>query len=439
MVASDYLWERQVRSETHWVAFSGYVSMALLWGVFGYWAATAPISGAAVAPGTIAAAGRNILIQHLEGGIVERIAVRDGDRVQAGQELIILDDTAAKTQLNRLTKQYVSLVATARRLVAERDGAVDLQLPSASDLNLMLGDVQELIDEQHKEFEARLARYRSELEILNQRVATLNETLVGMNAQRRAIESQLAIVKDELARKGNLVEQGLTNRFEYTQIQRNEADLIGQAGSIDSEIARTKTQIIEANEQIERSKTQRVEDAVSKLTQVRTSLADIEEQLDEAKSILRRTIVRAPTEGVIVSTVYNSRGSVISPGEKLIEILPTSSDLIVEARLSPRDIDVVHAGQVARLRLSALNTRLTPEVDGTVIDISADRLIDEANKQPYYRAKLRITEKLPAGVSVSQIYPGMPVDAYISTGDRTFLEYLARPLLDSFARAFAED
>nr|WP_292132156.1 HlyD family efflux transporter periplasmic adaptor subunit [Mesorhizobium sp.] len=157
-----------------------------------------------------------------------------------------------------------------------------------------------------------------------------------------------------------------------------------------------------------------------------------------AQAILSRTTVRSPTDGIVVSAVYNSPGAVVAPGEKVIEILPTSSNLIVEAKLSPHDIDSVHAGQSARLKLTALNTRLTPDVDATVINVSADRLMDENTHEPYYRAKLRITENLPAPVTAEQLYPGMPVEAFISTGDRTFFEYLLRPVLDSFHRAFVE-
>lgn len=346
---------------------------------------------------------------------------------------------SARTQVNRLKKQFVSLSATAQRLAAERDG-IDV-LRFGADVEAGAGDAElaYLIEEQKKEFDARLERFRSEQGILRQRVATLQEALVGLAAQQRAIANQLSIVADELSRKKMLVDQGLTNHFEYTQIQRNQADLIGQAGSITSELASTRSQIVEAKEQIERGKTQRVEQAVSQLSETRASLADVEEQSFAAQAILSRTTVVSPTDGIVVSTVYNSPGSVIKPGEKLMEILPTSSQMIVEARLSPRDIDAIHVGQNARLRLSALNARLTPEVAGTVTDVSADRLVDEKTGAPYYRARLHITENLPSNVTADQLYPGMPVEAFISTGDRTFAEYLVRPILDSFQRAFVEE
>ncbi|QND60152.1 HlyD family type I secretion periplasmic adaptor subunit [Mesorhizobium huakuii] len=438
MVAAAFEWEKTIRSQTRAVALAGYSAMALLVGCFGYWAATAPLSGAAVAQGAISASGRNIKIQHLEGGIIRQSLIEEGDRVKAGQELILLDDTTAKTQVNRLFKQFVSLSAKAQRLISERDGASALDMPESLRQNSEDSELTNLIEEQRKEFVARLSRFNSEQDILNQRVSTLQDSLVGLSAQRQAIENQLTIVADELKRKKALVDQGLTNHFEYTQIQRNQADLVGQAGSIESQLASTRSQVIEAKEQIERSKTQRVEQAVGDLAETRTSLADIEEQLAAAQAILSRTTVRSPTDGIIISAVYSSPGAVVAAGEKVIEILPTSSDLIVEAKLSPRDIDSVHAGQSARLKLTALNTRLTPDVAATVINVSADRLMDENTHEPYYRAKLRISDDLPAPVTAEQLYPGMPVEAFISTGDRTFFEYLIRPVLDSFHRAFVE-
>ncbi|TIW40400.1 MAG: HlyD family efflux transporter periplasmic adaptor subunit, partial [Mesorhizobium sp.] len=164
----------------------------------------------------------------------------------------------------------------------------------------------------------------------------------------------------------------------------------------------------------------------------------IKERIRAAEAVLRRTTIKAPAAGIVVSSTYNSMGSVIAPGEKIMEILPTASGLNVDAKLRPKDIDQVSVGQPAKLRLSALNMRLTPEVSATVSEISADRLIDQTTREPYFRARLKIADALPPGVKADQLYPGTPVEAFINTGNRTFFEYLARPMLDSFARAFTE-
>ncbi|MBZ9909676.1 HlyD family type I secretion periplasmic adaptor subunit [Mesorhizobium sp. BR115XR7A] len=438
MTTQSLAWDSQPRTDIRRVAHTGYVAIAVLAGGFGYWAVSAPLSGAVITQGTISATGGNIRIQHREGGIIRELPVHEGDRVQQGQDLVVLDPTAAQAELNRLVRQSIALRASAARLEAERDG-LDRMAPIIEAAPAPFQhDFEILVREQQKEFDARLARFRSEKSILAQRVAMHRQSVVGLQAQQQAIQQQADVVKNELGIKTGLLDKGLTNRTEYSQLLRSEADLVGQAGALEANLATANTQIVEAQEQIERQTTQRVEEALTKLDDVRSNLADVEEQTRAAEAVLRRTTIKAPAAGIVVSSAYNSKGSVIAPGEKIMEILPTASGLVVDARLRPKDLDQVRVGQPAKLRLSALNARLTPEVSATVAQISADRLVDEATHEPYFRAKLRIAADLPPGVKPEQLYPGTPVEAFINTGDRTFLEYLARPMLDSFARAFTE-
>lgn len=437
MRPTDAGWKGMVPSSTRRLRAAGYLALIGLVTSFGYWAATVPMSGAAYAPGVVAAAGRNVQVQHLEGGIVEEILVTEGSRVSAGQSMLRLDPTEAKTQLNRLAQKWLSFQTMIARLTAERDGLSTLpELPSPP-FGLEFEDA--MLEDQRKEFAARLKRYETERAILMQRVNALREAGNGLISQQISVEEQLSIIADELERKKTLVDKGLTNRFEYTQILRNHAELIGQKGIIAAEIASTDTKRLEALEQLARLATKRVEDAVTRLNEIRVSLVEIEEQMLAAHDTLQRTVIRAPVDGVVVSSLYNSVGSVIAPAEKVIELLPTTRDFIVDARLRPNDVDAVKVGQAARLRLSALNTRLTPEVIGRVALVSADRLVDEATQEPYYQVRLEIAEQLPLPVTKDQFYPGMPVEAFINTGERTFFAYLARPLLDSFNRAFIEE
>jgi HlyD family type I secretion membrane fusion protein len=426
------------RTDFRRTALAGYAAVALFIGGFGTWAASAPLAGAVVTQGTIAATGGNILIQHREGGIIDQLLVHEGDRVRRGQDLVLLDRTAAEADLNRLTRQSMALTASAARLEAERDGLATLAPVADAPPARFQQDFRTLLLEQQKEFDARLARFRSEQSILAQRVAMQRESVKGLTAQKLAIDEQTEIVKKELAIKASLLDRGLTNRSEYSQLLRSQADLVGQAGAMEANLAATNTQIVEAEAQAERATTQRVEEALTKLDDVRTNLADISEQMRAAEAVLKRTTITAPADGIVVSSIYNSKGSVIAPGEKIMEILPTALGLTVDAKLKPQDIDAVRVGQKAKLRLSALNARLTPEVDATVAEISADRLLDETTHQSYFRARLKIAEPLPPDVKPGQLYPGTPVEAFIGTGDRTFLDYLARPMLDSFARAFTE-
>lgn len=431
-----YGWQKAMPATTRAPALFGYCAIAAMLGTFGLWGSTALLSGAAVAHGTIAAAGRNIALQHPEGGIIRRIMVREGDEVHKGDVVLVLDDTAARTQVNRLAKQLLSLNIRIQRLEAERDGSTLFAADQSGEDAL---SEKEIVDEEQKEFAARLARFSSEQSILRQHLTQLDETKRGLIDQKAAIEKQASVVRAELARKQGLVEKGLIDRSDYTELLRIDAELLGQLAAMASEQATTNSQIAEAREQIERQKSQRVEDAVAKLTEAKASLRDIEEQSASAAQILRRTMIYAPADGVVVTSLYNSFDNVIAPGEKIMEIVPTAKRPLVEARLQLNDIDVVRVGQPARLRLSALNSRLTPEVGAIVQQVSADRLVDQATQQPYYRAILQITEELPASVSLDQLHPGMPVEAFISTGDRTFFEYLAKPLLDSAHRAFVEE
>ena len=210
--------------------------------------------------------------------------------------------------------------------------------------------------------------------------------------QKKASSDQLTIVREEIDRKKLLLDSGLTNRSEYTALLRAEAELIGQVGSLQSQIASSSTQIIETKQQIERLTTSRVEDAVAELNTERATIADVEEQARAAQSVLERTVIRAPADGIIVRSVHNSVSSVVRAGEPFMELLPTTDQLVIEARISPHDIDTLRIGQAAKLHFSALNARTTPQVPGTVTYISADRLIDQSSGQPYYTARLKIDE-----------------------------------------------
>ncbi|WP_292516246.1 HlyD family type I secretion periplasmic adaptor subunit [Mesorhizobium sp.] len=398
-----------------------------------------PIAGAAVAPAVVAAAGKNIMIQHLEGGVIRKLHFKEGDTVKKGDPLFVIDATAAETQVNRLVKQLISQRAKAARLEAERDGLSEIDMPP--DLERPSGglDVQDVIAQQRKEFEARLARYHAEQEILRQRIETLKESVTGLRAHKKASEEQLTIVREEAERKKQLLEKGLTNRSEYTELLRTSASLVGQAGAIESQIAGTATQLAEARQQIERLTTSRVEEAVSELNTVRSSLADLEEQINAAQSILQRTIVKAPTDGIVVHSSYNVEDGVIRPGGVVMELLPTTDELIVEARISLQDIDSIRLGQEAHMMLSALNARITPRVRGKVIYISAGRIVDDKTGQSFYATRMKIDGELPMEIKREQIYPGMPVETFIGTGDRTFLDYLLRTFPDSFGKAFREE
>ena len=434
-----YRWQREIPTQTGKIAVAGYATIITFIGGFGVWATTAPLASAAIAPGVVAAAGQNIMIQHLEGGVISEIRFKEGDKVRKGDPLLLIDPTVAETQSNRLAKQLAAQRAKAARLEAERDGLTQIVMPP--DLEQPSGglDLQGVMAPQRQEFEARLARFQAERRILGQRGETLKQSVVGLRAQKEASVEQLTIVQNEARRKKELLDKGLTNRSEYSELLRSGASIVGQAGAIESQIAGTTNQIAEADEHIERLITSRVQEASSELNNVRSLLADLEEQINAAQAVLDRTVVKAPTDGIIVRSLYNFVGGVIRPGEVVVELLPTTEDLIVEARISPQDIDSITLGQDAYMTFSALNARITPQVLGKVIYISADHIADPKTDQPFFTTRLRIAGPLPAEIRDDQIYPGMPVETFISTGEQTFIAYLVRPLVDSFRKAFREE
>lgn len=439
-MSTQFRWQERIRSGTGRISAGGYAIVALMVGSIGYWAYTAPLAGAVVAPGAVAAAGRNILVQHLEGGVVREILAEEGNIVTAGQPLILLDTTEPLTLLNRLRNQAASLRMHMLRLETERDSREGMTFPST-----LAGDgideaaLRMFFDEQQKEFMVRQARFEAEREVFHQRVAINQEAVNALQAQKEALIRQLEVVREEISIKFKLLEKGLTYRTEYTALLRTEADLIGESGSIEAQLAASRGRVIEARADMEKHLTLRVQEAVAQLNEVRTSAIDVQQQIFAAEATLERTTLRAPADGIVVSTVYNAVGSVVSPGEKVLEILPTLPKLIIEARISPTDIRRVHRGQQARLRLTALNRRLTPEVAGTVVHVSADRLFDQIAREYYYTVRFMIDETLPPDVSMEDLLPGMPVEAMVVSESRTFLEYLAKPIADSFHRAFTED
>lgn len=432
-------WNSSVATSTRSYAFAGYLTLAAFAGAFGYWAAAAPLAGAVIAPGVVAAAGQNISIQHLEGGIVRELHVREGERVSAGEPMLDLDPTIVEAQLNRLLRQSIALEARAARLEAERDGLEEMAVPADLFQVPLDPQVAKVVDEQRREFVARLSRHRAELAILNQRISALEATVPGLEAQKTAAEEQLRVVDEEVTRKQQLLDQGLTDRSDYAVLLRSQAELIGQIAALQSQIASSSIQVVEAREQIERLETGRVEEALAELNTARATLADVEEQIIAATSVVERIVVRAPVDGIVVDAQYNSVGGIVSPGATIFELLPTTNDLLIAARVQPHDIDAVAIGQEARLRFTGLNVRQTPEVPGTVIYVGADRRVDEYTREAFFEVRLEPTRELPPGITQEQIYPGIPVEAYISTGERTFLDYLLKPIQDSFSRAFREN
>jgi HlyD family type I secretion membrane fusion protein len=417
----------------------GMVTIIALVCGFGAWSVSAPIAGASVASGTLVANGQNKTVQHLHGGVVRTIFVQDGDVVETGSPLIELDGTIAQAQHDSLSRQLFAALALEARLLAERDG--DRTLAFAQSLVDAQGDalVAELIADQTAEFEATLQRHEQELAILTQQVKANEEEIVGIEVQMQSNRKQLELIEQEIAVVQDLYDDGYATLDRLLALQRDQASLQGNVGEFAARIATIRQQIIEAQQRISRHTTARIEEALQELTTVRAEKAELANQALSARHALDRLVLVSPVDGVIVEVHVHSEDAVIAAGDTVLEILPTSVELVAEVQLNADDIDAITIGQSALLTLSALNPRTTPQISASVIYVSADVFVDDASGQQYYLSRLTLGDLENQGLERLDLYPGMRVEAYIETGERTFMEYLLKPLMETFRRAFREE
>jgi len=416
----------------------GTIIVLIFFGFFSSWAVFAPLDSAAIASGTLAVENKRKVVQHLEGGIVKEILVRDGDAVKAGQSLIRLVGIQPRAQLQLIRGQRNALLARAARLRAERDGNAGLSFPE--ELTAQGDDprVQESMLGQLNIFEARRDAIEGQRQILGQRVAQFREEIFGVQAQIRSADEQLVLIEDELTGLQTLFAKGLTPKSRLLALQRRKAEIQGERGQNLSAIARAKQNITEAEIRIFELRTEQVSEVVSELREVETELLDLQERLGAAEDIQRRTDVISPADGVVVDMQITNVGAVIQPGERLLDVVPGNEKLVIDARVIPTDIDVVHTGLPAQVRLVAFNQRITPTVEGTVASVSADRLIDEATRESYFTARIEISNPDDPTLDGLVLLPGMPAEVLIRTGERTLLQYLLSPVQQSFTRSLTE-
>lgn len=408
-------------------------------GGFFAWASTAPLAGAVIAAGHVSANGENQIIQHREGGIVKQIAVKEGDRVTAGEALIILDPTLVEANLNRARKLLATLRAEEARLLAELNDRDEIAFPPEISGDALDPALKNFIESKRTEFEQRRLRYRNEISILEQRLAGLKEEIAGNEAQREATDKQISLIREELKDIGYLFEKGLARQDRMFAMQRTEADLQGKDGALLAATGKAKQSIAEVLQQIEKLGHDRKTEAGTKLSETRMRIADTLEQIVAYEDILSRIVIRAPVDGTIVNLNVNTVGAVIAEGAAVAELLPSDAELVVDARLKPTDIDAVEIGGPANIRLAALNQRTTPVVPSHVLYVSADKLTDQQTQETYYSVRLALDLDSLETHERLRLAPGMPAEAFITTGERTMLRYLFRPIEDSFARALREE
>lgn len=404
---------------------------------FGIWAAVVPLSSGAVAPGIISPDGSRRTVQHLEGGIVRTLHVRDGDVVEAGQPLLELESVQAKSNYDLLQKHQRTLRITSARLEAERVGAEQIEFPA--DLLESRADIMAVMAAQRELFRTRHASYETRNRILRRRIAQLREQIKGFGSQVDSAARQIELIDDELAGKRVLAQKGYLPKPELLRVMRVEAELDGRLGQYKAAIAEAEQQIGEAELQLEANEAGRADQIATQLDQVQAELNAIEEKLIASKDILKRTVVTAPINGIVVNLKFKTESGVIQPGAPILDIVPGDERLLIDARISPMDIDVVQAGLTAQVQLTVFSSRSAPRIDGVVRTVSADRLVDETTHQAYYLARVEVDrDELHRLDSNIELVPGMPADVLIVTGQRTMASYLLRPFLAAIWKTLRE-
>ena len=406
---------------------------------FGGWAAVAKLDSAAVAAGVVTVESYRKTIQHFEGGIVKEILVRDGDRVRSGTVLLRLDDTQARARLEIIRSQYLAARALEARLIAERDQRANLTFPE--ELASLRDDprVRDTLDGQARVFQARHEALQGETALLAQRIEQLQAQISGMEVLQQTEQKRIDSLQRELQDFRRLQQSGYTDKLRLLELERDIAKLEGERASHLAEMARTRIQVGETKLQMLQLRKQLQTEVVGELRDAQTKLFDLAERLRALQDTLERTEIRAPADGTVVGLGVHTLGGVVAPGTPLLEIVPHGEPLLVEAKVQPTDIDKVHPGLAADIRFTAFKLRTTPVAEGTVLTVSADRLIDPDTKYPYYLARIQVTPQGLERLQGLELLPGMPAEVLIKTGERTLLNYLLRPLLDAFARSFRED
>ncbi len=416
----------------------GFLGISVLVGGFGVWAAMSQIGGAIVAQGRIEVERNRQVIQHPDGGVVQEVLVREGQSVSAGDLLVRLDSTDLVSELVVVEGQLFEVLARGARLNAERDGVETLVFdPLLAEATNPVA--AELMDGQQRLFEARLESARSEIEQLTKQKEQIADEIEGIKAQEEATTIQLGFISEELANQQSLLDRGLTAASRVLVLRRDMANLTGQSGELAAMRASAESRITELDIAILRIETDRREQAITTLRDLQFNEIELAERRRQILNQLERLDIRAPVSGIVYDLRVFGERAVVRAADPVLYIVPQDRPLVISAQVKPQDVDELLLGQEVRVRLSAFNQRTTPELLGRVEQVSADAFTDETSRTSYYRAQVALLDgeigRLPNGQT---LIPGMPVDVFFNTSERTPVEYLLKPITDYFARSFRE-
>ncbi|MDH2341444.1 HlyD family type I secretion periplasmic adaptor subunit [Bradyrhizobium sp. SSUT77] len=420
------------------VALAGWLIVAVFFGGIGTWAMIAPLDGAVVANAVVKVDGNRKSVQHLDGGIVKELHVREGDRVLAGDLLIVLDETQARAEYDVLTQQYGVLRATEVRLLTELDHGPELVMPN--DLRARSGDpyLKSVWNGQVSQFESRRAALEGQRSVIREKINQLGSQIVGANAQVKSFTDQINSVRSEAKDIAPLVERGLIARPRILQLERTSYGLEGQIADTSASIAKARQAIAEQEQQIAQLDNDRMTEVTKDLRDTQARLLEVIPKALNAKAVLGRMEIRAPYSGRVVGLNVFSMGGVIQRGDKILDIVPDEDLLTIEAQVAVDDISDVRPNTRAEVHLTAYKQRIVPIIHGDVIQVSADRLTDPKTNNPYYTAFVRIDQEELAAMPNIRLYPGMPATVIIPTVQRTAFEYIVGPLLMSFSHSFRQ-
>jgi len=431
-------------SDKKWSARSavlfGFFGLLGLLGGFAVWATQTQIAGAIIASGRIEVDQNRQIVQHPTGGVVAKIAVQEGDSVAAGDLLIQLDIEQMVSRLNIVEGQLYEMMARRGRLVAERDGSFSVSYEK--ELLAVQADrfeIAELITGQTNLFNARVDSIARQTEQLEKRAGQTRNQIVGIEAQERSLARQSELIQQELDVQQSLLDRGLAPAAGVLALQRETASLEGRIGELAASKARAEQRITEIEIEVLRLTTQRREEAITRLRDLRSRELELAEQRLALRSEIKQMEIRAPVSGIVYGMRVQTMRSVVRGADPVLFLIPQDRPLVIAARVDPIHIDQIVTGQAVNLRFSALDQRTTPELVGKVVLVSADAFEDESLGASYYRAEIVLNpgelDKLAEG---QVLIPGMPVEAFIKTADRSPLAYLIKPMADYFNRAFRE-
>ncbi len=418
---------------------AAYWALGLFVAFFSLWAAFAPLNSAAIAQGILRSdGGGRKVVQHLEGGIIERIAVKEGQRVKAGQVLVYLDNTASGARDTALSTTYDTLLAQDARLTAERTGSARVNYPAELLARIKDESVKSILAASDAVFRARRTAMSEQISILRQRVGQSGAEMASTGAQISALGSQSRLLEEEARGVQALVDEGLERKSRLLGLQRQQAATVGQQGQLVGNQARIRDAVGETYAQMAFLRSQMVTDAAAQQRDVQASLAEMVEKLNVSRDISKRRQIIAPVDGTVVNLRMVTPGGVVGPGQPILDIVPANEKIVVVARLKANDVDVVYQNLPAEIRLTPYKARTMPMLHGTVREVSPDAIYDDKTNTLYYETQIVLDANELGRLKDVRLVSGMPAEVFINLGSRSLFQYLMQPVFDSFQRAFRE-